>query len=113
MILPGDPHDRFASASTDGHIFAPTPARIAAPYAAPSSASTISTGCPVNIGLNLPPKRRSRASAAQANRRYRDVNFLKNGEGIAQAESNAFENRANDVRPRVRRGDPDQRSAGL
>jgi ABC-type transporter Mla maintaining outer membrane lipid asymmetry permease subunit MlaE len=37
---------RSHAASTDGHIPTPTPARMAAPYAAPSSAATVSTGRP-------------------------------------------------------------------
>src|ERR1700733_3898131 len=81
-----------------------------------------SIGCPffgfhnfnfaaVNIGLNLAPEWRARASAAEANAIHGHVHFAKNCEGIAQTECDAFENRANDVSARVRSGKADESCA--
>src|SRR6266704_1637255 len=67
----------------------------------------------VNIGLDLPPQRRARATAAEADVFYGHVHFLEDREGVAQAEGNAFQDGANDMRACVRGGEADEGGASV
>ena len=67
----------------------------------------------INVSLNLTPQRRARAAAAEANAFDGNVHLVKNCEGVFQAEGYAFENGADDVRLRVRGGEPDESAASV
>ncbi len=101
------------AASTVGQRPMPTTARIAAPYAAPSSAVAVSTGVPEHVGLDLTPERRSRSAAAKADASDRHAHLGEDRERIAQAERDAFQDRAHDVPAAMARRQTDQRGAGI
>lgn len=58
----------------------------------------------VNIRLDLPPQRGTRAAAAETNRFTRYVQLFQDLKRIFETESDAFENCANNVCARVTRG---------
>ena len=67
----------------------------------------------VDVRLNLPPQRRTRAAAAQPDRRHGNFHLLENRECIFQAVGDAFHDGPNDVPARVGRGQSNQGGAGI
>ena len=91
----------------------PTAARIAAPYAAPFVGRHGVDRTAVDVGLNLPPQRRARAAAAETDALNRHAHLGKDRERVAQAERDAFHDRAHDVTAAVAGREADQRGAGV
>ena len=59
----------------------------------------------IDVGLDLAPKRRTRTTTAETYSLHRHSHLLKDGESVAQAEGDSFENRADDVSAGVRGGE--------
>src|SRR5579864_6711432 len=68
-------------------------------------------GMPVDIGLNLTPKRRPRAASPKTDVLDGNVHFLEQSERVTQAEGYAFQNGANDMPARVRGSEANERGA--
>ena len=67
----------------------------------------------IDIGLDQAPERGACTSAAEANPGDRDIHFAKEGESVAKAEGNAFQDGANDVGAGVRSGEANQGAASV
>src|SRR5258708_37337492 len=65
----------------------------------------------INVCLDLPPQIRARPATTEANALHRNFHLFENRERVAQAESHALENGADNMPASVRCGQPDQRRA--
>ena len=70
-------------------------------------------GVAVDVGLDLAPERAARAAAAEADAGDGDVEFGKEGEGVAEAKGDAFYDGADEMGAGVRGGDADEGGAGV
>ncbi len=66
-----------------------------------------------DVGLDLTPECRSRSTAAEADAPDRHAHLGEDRERIAQAERDAFQDRAHDVPAAVARRQTDERGAGI
>jgi len=62
-------------------------------------------GTPVYVGLDLPPQRAVCTAAAQPDAGYWNAEFFEQGEGVAQAERNAFHHRTHTMGASMRGGE--------
>src|SRR5437660_1898518 len=68
-------------------------------------------GVAVDVGLDLPPQGRERASTTEADAGNGHIHFAEKSERVAEAEGDAFENGANDMSASVRSSKSNKRAA--
>ncbi len=65
----------------------------------------------VDVGLDLPPQLRTRATTAQPDGSHRHLHLFQDFESVPQGKRYAFQDRSHHVRPSVLRGDAHQCAA--